>query len=150
MTKVLKTLANEIKTIKSTMSNLQKQPSYRPFHPFNPNFQSRRYGGGRHGGGRGCGRFGNGQGNERGNGREGGQGRGYQQQRPPRTDTSHYCHTHGACGHSSFSAIIPMRDTSTMPLSTIKWEDPRITVNGSSGAEAVNLTYINVHIFYLL
>ena len=102
MTKVLRNLANKIKMIKSTMSKLQQQPVYQLYRPFNPNFQPRRHACGRHGGGRCCERFGNGRGNGGDNGREGGRGREYQQQRPPHTDTSQYCHTHGACGHSSF------------------------------------------------
>ena len=46
----------------------------------------------------------------------------------------------GHVGTPVSSATIPMRDTNTMPPLKIKWKDPRITVNDSSGAETVNLT----------
>ena len=66
-------------------------------HLFNPDFQPcNQHGGDRDNRGRG-GRSG---GRRDGRGSDRGQDRGRGQQ-PQRVSTSQYCHTHGACGHSS-------------------------------------------------
>ena len=101
--KMIQTLAKEIAAMKSTQNynHYPQQQPYQPFQQFQPYppppymYYPNPYGGrgGRaNGGGRGGGRG--------GRGGYGGRGRGSWNNNP-RTDTSKYCWSHGACNHGS-------------------------------------------------
>jgi hypothetical protein len=96
LTQLVKTLTQEVASIKATM--LQTQPPFQPSYP--QNYQATPYtsnGGGRGRSGRG------GRGGRSGRGRGGrGQGRGAGRAPQKRTNISQYCWSHGACSHPSW------------------------------------------------